>query len=238
MDLVDDDDTVADAAELVLGVHQNDTRLPADLLPTGEKPDGRLRDSVPVCLRHQAALHNLGRGDALVVPTGIGALGGGGDDGRRQGVALPHSVRQHQAVHLAFAALVGVPERGGGDAGNVASNDYLDGECHAFVRQHDVRVGRADHVAGHDIGQRLEPETAQLVENLPLVGHHTQYAIKGRQAIGGDEQAPIAQHVAVAYFAAVYLAQFWQVDGAESMSAGTKQIVAGRYHSARPLWVR
>jgi hypothetical protein len=92
------------------------------------------------------------------------------------------------AVDLAIAACVEVPERRGGDAGDVAAHDDLDGQRRGFQGDECVGIGHGDDVVGDDVAGVGEPPRRQLVEHLALVGHGGDDAVECRQTVGGDEQ--------------------------------------------------
>ncbi len=85
--------------------------------------------------------NNFGTGDALVV-TSVTRFGGGRDDGRGQRVILVQAIGKVDAIDVAFTLAVAIPERGLGDAGNIAAHDHLDGQGCAGAHHCYIGVGQ------------------------------------------------------------------------------------------------
>ena len=197
VDLVDEaDHAVLVLAELVLGVHQDQSVLVGHLLPEGEELLGLAAAVVPVLLAHEAALHHVLGGDELVVHVG---LGGGGDQVLPQLLVLLQALGEVDAAVLAHAVLVVGPERGGGGAGDVAAHHELDGERGALAADGDVRVGHGQHVIGHDVLGVAEPPGGGEVQHLALEGHGAQLAVEAGHAVGGDQHHLVVALEAVAH---------------------------------------
>src|SRR6185503_10628867 len=123
--LVDDQQpALARLAEFVLGVDQDQAALGGAALAVGEEPRRDGRRLLEVLLGDRAAPDQLGRRDRLVVLALLG-LGRRGQERRGQALVLLHALGQRVAAELARAALVGVPDRGGGHAGQVGAHDEL-----------------------------------------------------------------------------------------------------------------
>ena len=110
------------------------------------------------------------------------------DRGRQIGV-LPQAVGEVIPVDRASPVGVLSPQRGAGDAGDVATHDHFDRQRLGGAGDENVGVGKIDDVIGDDIGSAFEPPSAELIEHLTLVRDPGDHPVECRQAIGRDEQA-------------------------------------------------
>ena len=99
----------------------------------------------------------------LFVMTALLRFGGGGDDGVWQLVVLLQAIGQGDAIGAAVALVVEIPERGLGDAGDVAAHDDFDGQWLGVVGDGDVGVWHADDVVGQQVGRFLKPPGGKLI---------------------------------------------------------------------------
>jgi len=217
--LVDERGPAVDQAELVLGVDQDQARAPCDLLAAAEDRKGSALDLLPQVGRDQAARDDLLRGETLVV----GAAGGlrrGGDHRLGERIVLAQARRQVEAVRARHPLAVQRPQRSGGDAGDIAAHDHLDGQRLRLAREGDVGIGDGDDMICDHIARLLEPPGAELVEHLALEWDDPQDAIEGGDAIGGDQHALPIDHVDVAHLALQTLAQMRQIDARQGIRNG------------------
>ena len=71
---------------------------------------------------------------------------------------------------------------------------------------------------GNDIARLFEPELGKLIEYLSLEWDQTQNVIKGREAVGCNEDELIVSLVNVAYFAAAFGTKKTQVNSGECLA--------------------
>jgi hypothetical protein len=121
------------------------------------------------------------------VCSGIG-FGGRCDDCRGERGVLDEPVRELVSVDRARSVGVLLPQRRGGDPGDVPANDHFDAQRVCRATDGDVRVGNGDEVVGHDRTGAIEPPCGELVEHLTLVRDGGDDAVERRQPVGGDEQ--------------------------------------------------
>ncbi len=117
-----------------------------------------------------------------------------------------------EPVDVALARLVLVPERRCGDAGDVAAHDYLHGQRFAAADDADVFIRQGLQVVGDDVACLAEPKCGKLVQYLTLVGYKAEDAVKGRQAVGRDENELLVVTVDLSHLAAAELVQCRQAN--------------------------
>ncbi len=142
-------------------------------------------------------------------------LGGGGEDGPVQFLILAEAFGEHVAAEVADAAFVVVPGGGFGDAGDITTDDELQGELLAFVDNHDAGIGDGDDVVWDDGFCLFEPEGGELVKDLPLEGNGADDAVECRYPVGGNQDSAIALNVAFADFSLVSFAEAFERGGVQ-----------------------
>ena len=111
--------------------------------------------------------------------------------GRKSCSILFHAVGQFEIAEVALPFLVVRPQRRVGDARHVAANDSFDRERFALFPDRYVRVRNGKHMIRHDIFRLLEPERAYLVQDLPLMRHMRDEAVKRRVPVGRDQNKSV-----------------------------------------------
>jgi hypothetical protein len=205
VDLVDDDDlALGGDAELVLGVGEDEAALGGAGLPEREQPLGDRRGALELVggdLPHRQELV-LADGDVVAA---LGGLGRRREQRARQRLVLAQPVGQRVAREGAGAALVGLPDRRRGHAGQVRAHHQLDGERAHFATDAHVGIGAVDDVVRREVRGGAEPVLRELVQHLALPRDEADHAIERAQAIGHDDHALAARRVdvAVAHLAVV-----------------------------------
>lgn len=188
MDFVNDQDaTVGGTPEFVFGVHEDQPGFFGDLLAHGEDGKGGVLHGVPGFGVEVALFDDFSAGEAFVVAAGA-AFGGGGDDGGGEFLVFGQAFGEGVAVDFPFAEGVAIPEGGFGHAGDVAADDDFDGEGFDFDGEEGVRVGEGEFVGGEDGVDLVKPPSGELVQHLPFVRGRAEDAVKGGEAVGGDEE--------------------------------------------------
>ena len=189
-----------ETAELVLGVHQNQSVTSGNLLTAGKQRQGVLLHLLVLGFGHQAAGDNLLARDVLVVGTDLG-LGGRGDDGRGELLVLAHAFRQTDTADLAYTGLVGAPGR----AAEIAADNHLDGIALAAIADRHHRVGSGLQPVGADVAGGVQELGRNLIEDLSLVGDaFGQDYIECRDAVRSHHaELFVTQEIHVTHFAVI-----------------------------------
>ncbi|OSX70590.1 hypothetical protein BU14_0715s0004 [Porphyra umbilicalis] len=192
VDLVNEPDgPVRVAPKLVLGVDEDQAALGGERLAAGKERERRVGARVRVRLGHEAEGDNVGRGNGHVPRIVLGR--------RRQHVGvellvLDEALWEVEPAIVARARRVVLPQRRLRRARDVATHDKLDGEGLALAREQRVGVRRGDHVVGDNVLRDGKPVGGRQVEDLPLVRHRREDAVKRRLAVGRHEQQRLAVH--------------------------------------------
>lgn len=128
------------------------------------------------------------------------------------------------AIDFPFAEGVAIPEGGFGHAGDVAADDDFDGEGFDFDGEEGVRVGEGKFVGGDDGVDLVKPPGGELVQHLAFVRGRAEDAVKGREAVGGDEEEFAGfGAVDVADFAGHFAGQ-GEISGGEGVGEGGGEV--------------
>ena len=132
----------------------------------------------------------------------------GRDDGLRQFVVLPQSLRQLVATVLQRPCLVVCPQRSGGAPCHICSHDELDRQGARLPCNGHIGVWDVHEVVGADVRRACEPPGCHRVEHCPFERHLAQYTVKGRQSVRGDDDHLVlmVQGVHIPHLAATILA--------------------------------
>ena len=107
--------------------------------------------------------------------------------GRRLIVA--QAVGQGVAIHLAQALVILRQDRGRGAAGQIAAHHDFDRQDGQPLADDDIGVGVGQDMVGAKVGGGVEPEPGDLGQDLALVGDGGKDAVKGRNAVGRNQDA-------------------------------------------------
>ena len=92
-----------------------------------------------------------------------------------------------------------------------------------------ARVGHRDQVVGRDRARPVEPERGELVQHLTLERKRADHDVEARDAVGHDDRAAVALHVAVAdlaFLARSESIEFGAREGARALVAQQSRVGA------------
>ena len=199
--LVGQQQFVADGAEFILGVHQDQAAAGGQLDAAPVQPQRRRLDAFPQRAGHDAAGEQLVARQRAIVLSG-GCLGLRSQQRLGKRLVGAHPRGQPDAGHRPLELVV-TPRR----AGQVAAHHHLHRHHRAAPHQHAARRHLAQQVVGHDVGGVPEPEHRQLIQHLPLAGNGGQDTVECRHPIAGHQQQAVVEIHHLAHLERAHLRQ-------------------------------
>mmetsp|Transcript_13017 Transcript_13017/g.25266 ORF Transcript_13017/g.25266 Transcript_13017/m.25266 type:complete len:247 (-) Transcript_13017:1962-2702(-) len=188
-------------AELVLGVHEDQSVLSSGLLAKCKELLGLGVAEIPVLLVHPSITHNGLSIDELIV---LVTLGGWCTQVLLKLLVLLKSIGELVATVLTHTLVVVSPHGGARASGNVSTHDELNREGLATASESKVRVHRIGLGVGRvklvldDVLSLAEPPEGDKVEHSSLERNLGKRPVEGSQAVRSHEHHVASIVVAVA----------------------------------------
>ena len=208
MNLIHEVDLIANLAEFVFSVNQNQAVFGSDFSATLEQLASDDLNLFVVFLADKSLTDNLFLRDILIVT--FFSLCRRCDDWLGKLLVFFHAVRNCHAADGVLTAFVSTPRT----SGKVSADNHLNREWLAELTNCNHRIWSSDFPVRDDVGGHIQKLSCYLIENLAFIRNSLwQNNVESGDSVGGDHhQIFVVDEINITNLAVIYLCLTFEIE--------------------------